>query len=316
MKWHENGAEALAPLLPHVLCLKSMKSHFAPTDLSPLKSIANPIIIRCSAQQTSNQDDSQQHVENDNESTTAATDTTTDNLDPDWEILNSELLSEDENDGLNDGEWLTDREKAYLRKQEARNIYAEKILQQHESPVIQNTTDPLQKVSLERPSAYTDEEEDVIAAMGGKTRQRQQRREIGFLGDSTLEEIATDYSVPISYIADVLTVWGVPVPINTKDQLGNLVTGEQAFALLEAVNSLDVSQLHDRYSNSSILNLCMDWDIDLRAAFELCMKEGWSLPFGVRTCLRIEQEDELLRVLGDQGGLDFSSYEEEVDEVD
>jgi hypothetical protein len=30
----------------------------------------------------------------------------------------------------------------------------------------------------------------------------------------------------------------------------------------------------------------------------MAIKEGWSLPFGVQTCLRVEQEDELLRVLG------------------
>jgi hypothetical protein len=95
-------------------------------------------------------------------------------------------------------------------------------------------------------------------------------------------------------------MWGVPIPINIDDRLGDLVTGEQAFALLEAVNSLDVAQLHDRYSNTSLLTLCYEWDIDLQKAFEMAMKEGWSLPFGVQTCLRVEQESELLRVLGGQ----------------
>jgi hypothetical protein len=172
------------------------------------------------------------------------------------------------------------------------------------------------------PSPYTEEEEELIAAMGGKERLSSdgdsskdnkenksskvnkakpatapRRREEGFLGDSTLEEIAIDYSVPICYLADVLCgQWGVPVPINTKDRLGDLVTGEQAFALVEAVNSMDVAYIQDMYSNMSFQQLCFEWDIDLKKAFEYAMKEGWTLPFGIQTNLRQEQEVELLRV--------------------
>jgi hypothetical protein len=91
-------------------------------------------------------------------------------------------------------------------------------------------------------------------------------------------------------------MWGVDVPININDRLGDLVTGEQAFALVEAINTLDVGALHDRYSDQNLLQLCTEWDIDMKEAFEFAMKEGWGLPFGVRTHLRVEQEDELLRV--------------------
>lgn len=146
-----------------------------------------------------------------------------------------------------------------------------------------------------RPSAYTDEEEELIEALGGKYA-ASGRREDGFLGDCTLAEIATDYSVPICYLADVMCMWGVPVPINVHDRLGDLVTGEQAFALVEAVNSLDIGVLQDRYSNMNLLQLCAEFGIELKDAFEFAMKEGWSLPFGVRTNLRVEQEEELLRL--------------------
>jgi len=146
-----------------------------------------------------------------------------------------------------------------------------------------------------RPSAYTDEEEELIEALGGKYA-ASGRREDGFLGDCTLAEIATDYSVPICYLADVLCMWGVPVPINVHDRLGDLVTGEQAFALVEAVNSLDIGVLQDRYSNMNLLQLCAEFGIELKDAFEFAMKEGWSLPFGVRTNLRVEQEEELFRL--------------------
>lgn len=201
------------------------------------------------------------------------------------------------------------------------------------------------------PSVYTREEEDLIAAMGGRgppsrstqefaglgtmTNQRgrhppgsggpmddpQQRnynpeqdelmmtpapppgmgvdgmRQEGYLGDSTLKEISLDYSVPIPYLADVLTSWGVPVPIDPNVRLGDMVTGEQAFAVLEAVHTLDIASLHARYSEETLANICDCYDIDIKAAYDFCMERGWGLPFGVRTFLRVEQEDELLDVL-------------------
>lgn len=205
---------------------------------------------------------------------------------------------DDEDDHDDDNDWIPDRIKAQARREQAR-VWAEKIPNEESSSFNDSTTattaDPTTK---NRPSPYTDEEEEIIAAMGGKSMHKSRKREWGFLGDSTLQEIATDYSVPICYIADVLCMWGVPVPIDVNDRLGDLVTSEQAFALLEAVNSLDVAALHDRYSNTNLMQFCYEFDISIQQAFEMAMKEGWSLPFGVQTCLRVEQEDELLRVLG------------------
>jgi hypothetical protein len=122
-------------------------------------------------------------------------------------------------------------------------------------------------------------------------------REEGYLGDSTLKEISMDYSVPICYLADVVASWGVPVPIDPLGRLGDMVTGEQAFAMLEAIHTLDIAALHDRYSEDNLMNVCEYYDIDLKEAFDFAMRRGWALPFGVRTFLRVEQEDELLEAL-------------------
>lgn len=214
--------------------------------------------------------------------------------DDDLKVYSSEVVEDDEGDDA--AEWLPDSEKARKRK-EAQRMYVEQ--QQKPStekpPAADGESDADSASPTNRASAYTEEEEDVITAMGGKI--SGSKREAGFLGDSTLEEISTDYSVPICYIADVLCMWGVAVPINVRDRLGDLATGEQAFALLEAVNSLDIGALNDRYSNQNLLQVCSEWGMELQDAFEMAMKEGWSLPFGVQTCLRVEQEEELLRVL-------------------
>lgn len=208
------------------------------------------------------------------------------------------------NDEDEEEDWIPDREKARQKREKVAARQAAAVNEQAKKKAEASKKKKDQQSSKDDPtgaaraSPYTEEEEELIRSMGGKTKETASKREPGFLGDCTLQEIATDYSVPVCYLADVVCMWGAPVPINVHDRLGDLVTGEQAFALLEAVNSLDVSALHDRYSNQSLINLCSDYDIDLSEAFGMAMKEGWSLPFGVQTVLRVEQEEELLRVLG------------------
>jgi hypothetical protein len=214
-----------------------------------------------------------------------------------WEFDDLEVLQGNGGDFEEGGEdWTPDGEVARRRKKVAYPTPAAAVIKD----VVEKGQEVKKKQEKERPSAYTEEEEDLIDAMGGKDKSSSssRKREAGFLGDCTLQEIAQDYSVPICYLADVLCMWGVPVPINIRDRLGDLVTGEQAFAILEAIYSLDVGSLHDRYSNDNLLLVCDYWEIDLKNAFEFAMKEGWSLPFGVQTHLRAEQEDELMRVFG------------------
>jgi hypothetical protein len=218
--------------------------------------------------------------------------------DPDPESLqwyNAELVDDIGEDGDEDDEdWLPDREKALRKRKFAQEYYAQaptERVNQIKTPAAPSDSDD----EVKRTPVYTEEEEELILAMGGRTGGK---REPGYLGDSTLAEVAQDYSVPVCYLADVLCTWGVPVPINVHERLGDMVTGEQAFAILEAILTLDVAALQDRYSNNNLMEVCNYYDIELRDAFQMAIKEGWSVPFGVQTCLRVEQEGELLRVLG------------------
>jgi len=220
---------------------------------------------------------------------------------------NLDVLLDGDNDLYGDDteeDWVPDAEKARGRRPRgsrdlipANEVLGDSYNNKKSGADTTTTSNKERSNKKERPSPYTEDEEELIAAMGGKEKkEKASSREIGFLGDSTLREIARDYSVPICYLADVLAMWGVPVPINVNDRLGDLVTGEQAFALVEAVNTLDMGYLNDRYSNQNLLQVCDGWQIDIKDAFEFAVREGWSLPFGVRTNLRVEQEDELLRV--------------------
>jgi len=232
--------------------------------------------------------------------------------------VNDAELVDDEDFNEEEFEWLPDSEKARMA-QEIRfkaaeatpaDFYGNSSGKTQTYPVnddkSQDTDDLLSNEDKDegegRPNkkrlTYTDEEEELIDILGGKNRDDPSpKREIGFLGDCTLKEIALDYQVPICYIADVLCGWGVPAPINPSDMLGDMITGEQAFAILEAIHTLDMGALNDRYADYDLATLCNEYDIDLADGFELAMKEGWNLPFGVRTFLRVEQEEHLVETL-------------------
>ena len=223
----------------------------------------------------------------------------------DLEVLQGDGPDFDEGDDDDeDEEWISDGEMARRnpKRKAAHLTPAAAVIQD----VLKDQKEQQQnqkKSTNESPtkaSPYTEEEEELIDALGGKQQQQKtsSKREDGYLGDCTLSDIAHDYSVPICYLADVLCMWGVPVPINPRDRLGDLVTGEQCFAIVEAIYSLDIGALNDRYSNMSIMQVCEYFEIDLKDAFEFAMKEDWSLPFGVQTNLRVEQEEELLRTFG------------------
>lgn len=219
-----------------------------------------------------------------------------------------EVIQHEEDGSEEDLEWLPDREKARIIKQNKlpksgdadpygfdsseEPLPTSKKSKQNEEPDV--TTNTRKKKRL----TYTEEEEELIEILGGKDKNKPSSlRESGFLGDCTLREIAMDFQVPICYLADVLCGWGVPPPIDTNAILGDMVTGEQAFAILEAIHTLDVGSLNDRYADFDLATLCNEYEIDLASAFELAMKEGWNLPFGVRTFLRVEQEEHLLEKL-------------------
>ena len=230
---------------------------------------------------------------------------------------------EDEEEAL---EWMSDREKAQRIRNATWKPAASNAILDHPSTSSapnsseedrmdridddNNNDDDARPITVqaETPSdtegprrkrlTYTSEEEELIEVLGGKDLDKPSpHRQDGYLGDSTLLEIAHDFQVPICYLADVLVGWGVPPPIDVNVWLGDMVTGEQAFAILEAIHTLDMGALNDRYAEMDLQTMCGEYGIEVRDGFELAMKEGWNLPFGIRTFLRVEQEDFLIETL-------------------
>lgn len=225
----------------------------------------------------------------------------------DAELINFNQDDDEDNGYDEDIEWIPDRDRARILRESTwkraeanpptfiENDFADNVNDDEDSDSAQQQQSKNKK---EKRLFYTDEEEELIAILGGKdSLNPSPKREIGFLGDSTLREIAMDFQVPLCYLADVLCGWGVPPPINPNIILGDMITGEQAFAILEAIHTLDLGSLNDRYAEFDLETLCFEYDVELSDGFELAMKEGWNLPFGVKTFIRVEQEEYFIEKL-------------------
>jgi hypothetical protein len=78
------------------------------------------------------------------------------------------------------------------------------------------------------------------------------------------------------------------------DKLHDLINGEQCYAVLEAMNSLDGIEIDDMYDDATVTEICDVNEISIKAGYEFCVREGFNLPFGVMTNLRIEQSSALI----------------------
>jgi len=73
-----------------------------------------------------------------------------------------------------------------------------------------------------------------------------------YVSSSTLQEICDDYSLPIAYLADVCCTFGASPPIQSSSKLGDLINGEQCFALIEAINSVDPMEISAEYFDGTV----------------------------------------------------------------
>lgn len=119
-------------------------------------------------------------------------------------------------------------------------------------------------------------------------------------GDLSVADVANDYRFPISYVADAIIGFGVPPPILDSAKIGELLDADQAFALLEAVNSLDAAEVEDEYVAFDLAKCADLLETDLAEVFALCVERGFGLPHGVETQLRRDQYEALRTALGFQ----------------
>jgi len=133
--------------------------------------------------------------------------------------------------------------------------------------------------------AYENGEEDLItgAAQGGFDKEAFMRGTPGRdgmeMGDtermavmpgSTLQEIADDFRVPVEFVVEELSAYGVKKPIHTTDILEHRALDDEVQRLSEVLHSFDAADLCDRYSDRDVKELAEHHSVELSEVLTLC----------------------------------------------
>lgn len=115
--------------------------------------------------------------------------------------------------------------------------------------------------------------------------------------DCTVQDVATDYNLPVEFVVDVLIEYGVKTPVTVDDRIKRRLSREEIEKLLFLITSFDAKDLSDRYSDRTLFELADDYDLDLAEVLQVCEEEGIFLPLEHDTRLQLTREDRILDIL-------------------
>lgn len=117
------------------------------------------------------------------------------------------------------------------------------------------------------------------------------------LASYNLREISESYSLCLSYLGDFCVQIGCASPINPELAVGEFLTSEQVYILLEAVTTLDPLQSNLDYDSTDLEELAFEYKISSDKIFEVCLKNKFNLPFGRDTTLHVSELQRLRNIL-------------------
>lgn len=112
----------------------------------------------------------------------------------------------------------------------------------------------------------------------------------------TLFEIANCYHFSLAFLGDYVCQLGCPAPIDINAKLGDMLTGEQIFSLLEAINTLDPYESNIDFDSTTLRDIARELDISSEKAIDICESEGFNLPFGLDTICHIAVAEKIREV--------------------
>lgn len=94
----------------------------------------------------------------------------------------------------------------------------------------------------------------------------------------TLREVAHDYNFPLDYLVSSVVELGLSPPVDCDKKLSVLLNGEQCFAIVEALTTVDPAEARDRFVDQTVTEVAEDFGVDLSRIFTLCSELGANLP--------------------------------------
>ena len=132
------------------------------------------------------------------------------------------------------------------------------------------------------------------------------------LAKLSLREISEAYQFSLAFLGDFAVQLGCPTPLDIDTNLENLLTGEQVYTLLQALNSLDALDSNAGYDSLSVSELASDMNVSPKKIVEICVGESVGLPYGLNTVLHVDIVDQIRRV----AAYDKYSEDEEEDDIE
>lgn len=124
------------------------------------------------------------------------------------------------------------------------------------------------------------------------------------ISDLNLQEIADATSFSLDYLGDFMIQLGCPAPLNKDEKIGNLLTGNQVYELLEAVNTLDPYDADIGYDSVSVKELAEELDVNINRILKIIERENFHLPFGLDTVLHRDCIDRVKNII------DYNEYDD------
>lgn len=122
------------------------------------------------------------------------------------------------------------------------------------------------------------------------------------ISDLTLREISQCYMFSLSYLGDLVAQMGCAVPVDVETPVGSMLTGEQTYTLLQALNSLDPFETNAGYETLSVWDLADEMNLSVDHMIRLCDQESIPLPYGASTMLHMSSIEQLRRAAGIEKG--------------
>jgi len=135
----------------------------------------------------------------------------------------------------------------------------------------------------------------------------------GTAASLTLSDISESSCFSLSFLGDFLVQMGCKPPIDINAKLGNLLTGEQIFTLLQAINTLDPFDSNLEYDSVPVDELAEELGVSTNRILKILESKNINLPFGLDTVLHSSIIDSVKNSVDDDEfpDTDFIDVEEE-----
>ena len=113
------------------------------------------------------------------------------------------------------------------------------------------------------------------------------------IAQMSVREIADSYQFSLPFLGDFMVQLGCACPLDIDVRISTLLTGEQIFSVLNALNTLDAYETNAGYDSMSLLELADSLRLSKEKMLRIARVEGVNLPFGMATILHLSVVDKI-----------------------